>query len=106
LNQGRVAAARRGRRSVRRPAHLGPDFAHGTRRFIIVLLFPDGSSRQLEDGDAREFADRLWKMAHGASTAVIAAAVRYELNRDVPVRRPVKVPEASADRVREALTWE
>ena len=46
---------------------------------MIVLLFADGSSRQLEDGDARELADRLWEMAHGARTAMVAAAIQYEL---------------------------
>jgi hypothetical protein len=72
---------------------------------MIALLFPDGSSRHLEDGDARELSDRLWEMAGGARTAVVVAAINYELNRDSDVRHPIKVPEASADRVREALAW-
>jgi hypothetical protein len=77
------------------------------RRFLmIVLLFPDGNRRQLEDGDAREFAERLWEMAHGARTAVIAAAIQYELNRDMLLRQPIKVPGASVGRVREALAEE
>jgi hypothetical protein len=73
---------------------------------MIVLLFPDGSSRQLEDGGARELSDRLWEMAHGARTAAVAAAIQYELNRDTDVRHPIKVPEASADQVTEALASE
>jgi hypothetical protein len=70
---------------------------------MIVLLFADGSSRRLEDGDARELADRLWEMAHGARTAMVAAAIQHELNRDVLLRQPITVPEASADQVTEAL---
>jgi len=68
--------------------------------------FPDGSGRQLEDSEARELADRLWEMAHGARTAVVAAAIQHERNRGTDLNHPIRVPEASADHVKEAPAWQ
>lgn len=69
---------------------------------MIVLRFPDGSERQLEDSEAKRLADLLWDMADGRYAATIAAAIQQELRHGV--QRTVDVFERNAPRVAEALS--
>jgi hypothetical protein len=70
---------------------------------VIVLHFPDGGRRQLEDADARQLVERLWEIADRARVAVVASAIERELRRNTLVRKPVAVPPANASRVTDAL---
>jgi hypothetical protein len=69
---------------------------------VIVLRFPDGSRRELEDEDARRLASVLWDLT-GGGAATVAAGIEYEVRRSLLVRQPVDVPERRVARVSEAL---
>jgi hypothetical protein len=69
---------------------------------MIVLRFPDGSERRLDDDEANRLAILLWDMAQ-AGDATVASAIQYELRFSANPSSTVHVPQRNAARVVEAL---
>jgi hypothetical protein len=71
---------------------------------MIVLRFPDGTTRRLENDEAERLAGILWDVSQDGHTATVAAAIQSELRYANGLSRTVDVPQRNAPRVAEALS--
>jgi hypothetical protein len=74
---------------------------------VILLDLPDRTQLRMNDSEARALADRLWELARQrGGTAAVAIAIEDELDKQLPLRQPIEVPNRAAELLTELLSHE